>query len=163
MIKDAEAFYKMNLDPEVVKYTGDQSFKSVEEARQFIQNYDAYEKTGLGRWAVLDKENDKFIGFCGFKMNEEGLIDLGFRFIRSEWNKGYATEAARACLTYGFEKLRFQKIIGRVAQENEASIRVLSKIGMKYWKKGICEGIDNALYFRLTKEEFRNLLKDEKN
>jgi RimJ/RimL family protein N-acetyltransferase len=62
-------------------------------------------------------------------MNE---IDLGYRFMQSEWGKGYATEAAAATLEYGFQILQIQSIIGRAHIHNMASISVLQKIGMKF-------------------------------
>ncbi|MCB0472179.1 MAG: GNAT family N-acetyltransferase, partial [Flavobacteriaceae bacterium] len=55
---DAEHFYSLNQDPEVLKYTGDDPFETVNAAKEFLQQYDQYEKYGLGRWAVISKEND---------------------------------------------------------------------------------------------------------
>lgn len=155
--EDAEAFYHMNLDKEVMRYTGDEAFSSPIEARIFIENYDAYLKWGYGRWAVVEKSSTDFIGFCGFKINEENLVDLGFRFIRSRWNQGYATEAADACLNYGFEVLDMKEIVGRADRSNLASIRVLEKIGMSYWKLGSCGGIPNAAYFRISRDDFSKI------
>ena len=50
-ISDAPALYELNSDPEVMRYTGDKPFSSIAEAESFVQNYDAYEKYGFGRWA----------------------------------------------------------------------------------------------------------------
>jgi RimJ/RimL family protein N-acetyltransferase len=154
---DAESFYRMNLDPEVIKYTGDRSFDNVDQAREFLDNYDAYDRFGYGRWAIIESNSNQFIGFCGFKYHQEGYVDLGFRVMRQEWNKGYATEAAQGCLRYGFDKLNFKFVVGRVAKENSASIRVLTKIGMSFWKHGPCDGIENALYYRIDQEDFQNI------
>ena len=57
------------------------------------------------------------------------------RFFRRYWGRGYATEAARACLDYGFRILRLKRIVGRVMRENAASVRVLEKIGLEFWKE----------------------------
>lgn len=111
-------------------------------------------KNGFGRWAVITKTSNSFIGWCGLKLNEQNLIDLGFRFFKREWNKGYATEAAHACLEYGFEELNLKEIIGRVARQNKASIKVLEKLSMNYWKNGNCKGIEDSLYYRVTKEQY---------
>lgn len=130
---DAPHFYHLNADPEVMKYTGDVPFQSVEEALQFIQNYDAYTQYGYGRWTALITENQEYIGWCGLKYSpEKDETDIGFRFMREHWNKGYATEAARVCLTYGFEHLHLKKIVGRAMCDNHASIHVLKKIGMTF-------------------------------
>lgn len=89
-----------------------------------------------GRWAVHQKPLLEFVGWCGLKyIPEREDIDLGYRFKKKSRGKGFATEAASACLQYGFSQLRLQKIIGRALPENLASIRVLEKCGMQY----VCE------------------------
>ncbi len=157
-ISDAPALYELNSDPEVMRYTGDKPFSSISEAKTFVQNYDAYEKYGFGRWAVISKASGRLVGWCGLKRNEKDLIDIGFRFFREEWNKGYATESATATLRYGFEKLGLQRIIGRAARENTASLRVLEKLGMEFWKKDSCMGIANSLYYKIDREQYENLV-----
>jgi RimJ/RimL family protein N-acetyltransferase len=54
-VNDAEYFYLLNLDKEVMKYTGEEPFKNIEKAKYFLKNYDHYEKYGFGRWAVINK------------------------------------------------------------------------------------------------------------
>lgn len=148
--QDAEDLYQLNLDSEVVRYTGDPPFESVESALQFIQNYDHYKKHGFGRWAVITKENDAFIGWCGLKYNEEDEIDIGFRFFQKEWGKGYATEASKATIEYGVSTLNMKHFVGRAAKENTASIKVLEKIGFVFQEQRMCHGIEDALYFTLN-------------
>ena len=150
-INDDEKFFELNTDPEVLKYTGDKPFSSLEEAKLFLVNYSDYGVNGYGRWAVINKSDNKFIGWCGLKLNEENMVDLGFRFFRREWNKGYATEAAKTSLNYGFEILNLEKIIGRASIDNKASIRVLEKIGMQFWKKQQVEGLHEAVYYYKSK------------
>lgn len=130
---DALHLFSLNSDCEVLKYTGDVPFETVDDALKFIKNYRAYLDFGMGRWAVILKENNAFLGWCGLKYNPKTeQVDLGFRFFQKYWNKGYATEAAQACIEYGFTKLKLQKIVGRAMQENKASIQVLTKVGMTY-------------------------------
>ena len=150
--KDAEAFFMLNSDPEVLQYTGDLPFNGVEEAEEFIRNYPDYRRNGFGRWAVVHRSTNEFLGWCGLKLNEENLIDIGFRFFKKEWGKGYATEAAKATLEYGFKQLKLEEIIGRAALANKASIRVLEKLGMTYWKMAPCHGIEDACYYRIGRE-----------
>lgn len=150
-IEDAPALYDLNSDPEVMKYTGDFPFASVEEAEDFVSGYDHYRDYGYGRWSVILRETGEFIGWCGLKLNELGQVDIGFRFFRKHWGKGYATESARATLAYGFSELEMEEIIGRAAKANTASIRVLEKLGMKYWKEDSCKGIDESAYYRIKK------------
>jgi [ribosomal protein S5]-alanine N-acetyltransferase len=146
---DAETFYLLNSSPEVMRFTGDEPFTSIEEAKTFLKNYPDYERNGFGRWAVVLKDNGNIIGWCGLKLNEEKEIDLGYRLFKEHWGKGFATESANACLDYGFNILGFKRIIGRVDRENIASKRVLEKIGMQFWKEAPCGSIGDALYYKI--------------
>ncbi len=94
--------------------------------------------------------DNEFIGWCGLKFNEEKEIDIGFRFLKKEWGKGYARESARATIKYGSEKLNMNHFIGRTAKDNLASIKVLEKIGFEFKEQRTCHGIKDALYFTLT-------------
>ena len=67
-------------------------------------------------------------------------VDVGFRFMRVHWGKGYATEAARASLQYGFNEYSLDRIVGRAMKENAASLRVLEKLGMRFQKEFEDEG-----------------------
>jgi len=59
---DAQLAYELNLDEEVIRYTGDGPFESVEEARDFLSKYDHYQKYGFGRWGVIRKSDNEFLG-----------------------------------------------------------------------------------------------------
>lgn len=155
---DAENLYKLNSDLEVIKYTGDAEFSSIEEVQNFIASYNEYEKNGFGRWSVVLKENDEFIGWCGLKLNEENMIDLGFRIFQKNWNKGIASEASIACLKYGFEVLMLKTIIGRSLKKNISSIKVLEKIGMKHWKDTICHGNKECVYYKIETSQISSYL-----
>lgn len=129
---DAEVAYHLNLDPEVIQYTGDVAFESIDAALIFLKAYDSYQKYGFGRWAVIRKEDHTFLGWCGLKYHPDlDEFDIGFRFFKMYWNQGYATEAAKACLQAGFTKWQMPEIVGNVMAKNLASQRVLEKIGLK--------------------------------
>lgn len=155
LTSDASDAYALNSDPLVMQHTGDQPFADEEEARKFLVNYSDYERHGMGRWAVRLKDDHRFIGWCGLKMHANEEVDLGYRFLRERWNLGYATEASRLCLRIGFEQFDLPYIIGRVVPQNLASIKVLQKIGMTYWKEITCEAHD-ALCFRIDKSTWKN-------
>ena len=133
IVDDAQSFYDLNADPEVVKYTGDKPFVNLAEAKSFLENYNQYQLYGYGRWAVIEKQNGKFLGWCGLKyMPDIDEIDLGYRFFRKYWNYGYATETAKACIEHGFNQLNMSKIVGRSMEANEGSVKVLEKVGMEF-------------------------------
>ncbi|TNE51948.1 MAG: N-acetyltransferase [Bacteroidetes bacterium] len=145
--EDALLLYQLNADPDVLRYTGDVPFASVDAARRFIGEYDAYLKDGFGRWTVLLKQGQNPVGWCGLKRHANGLVDLGFRFLQAYWNKGFATEAAEACLAYGFSVLGIREIVGRAGIQNTASVRVLEKIGMEFAGTDNLEGVGPAVLY----------------
>lgn len=133
-VEDAPLIYELNSDPEVIRYTGD-PMKDLHHAQQVLEQVilPQYALYNHGRWAVHIKPEMVFIGWCGLKARpERNEIDLGYRFMKNSWGKGYATEAAYACLKYGFEGLGLKRIVGRAMPENTASLRVLEKLGMQY-------------------------------
>lgn len=146
-VDDAQSFYDLNSDPEVVKYTGDKNFGNISEAKSFLQNYNQYELYGYGRWAVIDKMSEEFLGWCGLKYSPKSdEVDLGFRFFRKYWNQGYATETAKACIDYGLSNLNVDKIVGRAMEANSASVKVLEKTGMTFVGKFEFELHPGVLY-----------------
>ena len=146
-IEDAENAYRLNLDPEVIQHTGDDSFESIDVAREFLMNYRHYDDYDFGRWAVIAEESVEFLGWCGLKFTPElDEYDIGFRFLKKYWNQGYATEAASACLTLGFEKYNLKTIVGRARKENIGSIRVLEKIGLTYFGDFNFDGNEGVIY-----------------
>lgn len=146
-VDDAMSFYELNENPKVIQYTGDRPFKSVEEAISFLQNYTDYEENGYGRWAVIDKSNNEFLGWCGLKYDSsKEETDLGFRFFEKFWNRGVATESAIACLKYGLDQLKIKKIVGRAMSDNIASIKVLQKLGFIFDKEFDFDGHKGVIY-----------------
>jgi RimJ/RimL family protein N-acetyltransferase len=151
-IEDAKDFYALNLDEEVLKYTGDQPFENLQFAVNFLANYNQYEKFGVGRLAVIDKTTLKFIGWCGLKYSpDKNEYDIGFRFQRNYWNKGYATETSKKCLAFGFSELGIKKVVGRAMKENIGSIKVLEKIGMTFKENFDFEGSEGVIYELIKK------------
>ena len=91
------------------------------------------------------------MGWCGLKcIPARNEIDLGYRFKKNFWGKGYATEAAFACIKYGFEKLHIRRIAGRSVPENAGSRRVLEKCGMKYLGEEFIDGYLHVNYETLN-------------
>jgi ribosomal-protein-alanine N-acetyltransferase len=139
--EDAALLYELNLDPEVIRYTLD-PIKDIDHARRILEQVilPQYVLYNYGRWAVHLKSGHEFIGWCGLKyVPERNEIDLGYRFIKPAWGRGYATEAAYACIKYGFEKLNLRLIIGRAMPDNLGSLKVLEKCGMRFIGEGVVD------------------------
>lgn len=154
LLSDAKDMYLLNAEPEVLKYTGDLPFKDETEALDFIKGYDHFEKNGFGRWVIVDRKTNEYLGWCGLKKHSDGMIDLGYRIKKAYWGRGIASEAAAACLDYGFNVLNMSEIVGRSAKANLASIRILEKIGMQFWKNDTCDGIADAVWYRIDKTSY---------
>ena len=132
---DAEAFFKLNSDPEVLRFVPDKALLNVEQARQILLDHPIadYRKHGFGRGACILKSTGEQIGFAGLKYLEElGEVDVAYRLMPTHWGQGLATEAALASVRYGFTDLGLKRIIGLVMPENIASVRVLEKTGLRY-------------------------------
>ncbi|MCC6701456.1 MAG: GNAT family N-acetyltransferase [Fluviicola sp.] len=146
-VGDAFDFYDLNTDPLVLQFTGDDAFESVENAKEFLSHYSQFTDFQVGRFAVIDKLSNEFLGWCGLKFTPETQeYDLGFRFHQRFWSKGYATETACKCLEYVFISLKIERIVGRAMSENTASIKVLEKLGMVKTGTFDFEGKEGVLY-----------------
>lgn len=127
--QDAEGFFALNQDPHVLQYTGDTSFTSLEQAQDFIRDYDHYAKYGFGRWTVRRAVDQQYLGFCGLRFSAvHSQVDLGFRFARRFWGQGYAHEAALAALDLGFNHYQLAVIYANAMSENHASLHLLHKL-----------------------------------
>lgn len=127
---------QMNQDEEVMKYfpatmTEDESVKF------YLRIQKHFEDHGFGLYVVEDKVKKQFLGYTGFMTaNFEATftpcVEIGWRFNKAYWGKGYATEAANACLAYGFSKLPFEKVYSFTSIHNKKSEAVMQRIGMQY-------------------------------
>lgn len=134
VLEDAHYLVHLNSDPDVIRYTGDEKFQSQLEAQNLIRDklIPHYYKYKMGRFMTFLKDGT-FVGWCGLKyFPENDEVDLGYRFIRSHWGQGFATEASNTCIHYGFNELKLKKIIAKVMPENIASIKVMQKLGMTF-------------------------------
>lgn len=154
---DAKLLYDLNIDPEVVRYTGESSFNSTMDALEVIKNkmIPQFNEYKMGRFLVFTHDGH-FLGWCGLKFfPKTNEIDLGYRFKKEYWGKGFATESSFELLRYGFHDLGLTKIIAKSMPENTASIKVLQKLGMTFkgFFKDPCEPLPMIVY-ELKKENF---------
>lgn len=150
---DAEGMLELDSDPEVHRYLGNKPVQHIDESRKIIEFIrQQYIDNGIGRWAVIEKATDMFIGWSGLKLVTDPInghinyYDLGYRLIRRYWGKGYASESAIASVQYGFDKMQLKEIYGMAEDGNTASQNVLQKAGLKYIEDFVYEGMKMKWY-----------------
>ena len=151
--QDLQGIFELDSDPEVHSYLGNKPIKTLIEAKEIIDFIILqYRKNGIGRWAVIEKESGNFIGWSGFKYINDVIndrtqyYDLGYRFIKKYWGKGFATESAMACLNFGFNKLEQKDIFAIADSRNLASNKILQKIGMTNINEFDYENVPHNFY-----------------
>jgi RimJ/RimL family protein N-acetyltransferase len=153
--RDADALARVISDPETMRfYPAPFDRAGVED--WIGRNIRRYEKDGHGLWAMDLKPTGEMIGDCGITVQEvdgERLPEIGYHVRRDIWGQGFATEAARACRDYGFERLKAEFLVSLIRPENLASRRVAERNGMKVWKQTTRVGLVHDVY-RVTQEEW---------
>lgn len=145
---DAKGMFTLDSNPNVNKYLGNNPVESIQESMGYIDLITKqYENNGIGRFAVVLKETNEFIGWSGIKLltepenNYVNVYEIGYRLQENHWGKGYGSEAAKAWIDYGFTKMNIEKIYASVHKENEASKRILEKLGMQITSDFLWNGI----------------------
>lgn len=131
---DRSPMAAMCADPDVMWDYGYVNTVAESDAR-IARYHDAYLRLGYGRFPVLLRSDGSFLGYCGVMPvfpghpMEPGL-EIGWRLIRAAWGKGYASEAARACLRDGFERCGMNEVLSYTAANNTRSEAVMRRIGL---------------------------------
>lgn len=158
--QDALAWQRlMNEDP-VMRYFPNPTPPSLERAERWVARQMAHwQEQGYGIWAVTLLEDDalagtKLAGWCGLQLlPETGETEVAYAIARAHWGRGYASEAARAALWFGFQQAGFDRIIALVHPDNAASLRVIEKQGMTF--TGLAEYFGMVLRrYVLPRDEF---------
>ncbi|GAA4972609.1 GNAT family N-acetyltransferase [Algibacter aquimarinus] len=137
---DLEGMFELDSDPEVHRYLGNKPVKTKQESLKIINDIiKQYEERGIGRWAAIEKSSGEFIGWSGIRLNTEynmngytKFYDVGYRLIKRFWGKGYATESGKLAVDYAFNSLKLPELYGITELRNQASHKVLLKIGLHY-------------------------------
>src|SRR5689334_9484170 len=133
--EDGEFILELLNEPAFIRNIADRGVRTVEDAQAYIHNgpVASYEKNGFGLFAVELKETGAPIGMCGL-IRRDVLpdVDIGYALLERYWNKGYAYEAAAAVLNYGYTVVGLKRIVAITALDNDASAKVLEKIGLRF-------------------------------
>jgi [ribosomal protein S5]-alanine N-acetyltransferase len=147
---DAGALEAVLGDPVAMQYyPAAVDRRGVEE--WIVRNRERYQREGYGLWAMLLRDSQDVIGDCGcFLRNVDGRddIEIGYHVRRDLWGRGYATEAAKACMDYAFIKLGVDRVISLIRPENLQSVRVAEKNGLACEKVIFWRGYDHCIYAR---------------
>lgn len=152
-MKDIDEYYKLEKDPLVRKYIPNIRNSTYAECKESLKKHiDKYkDRTGIYTWAVVLRENKKFIGITGYRYLEElDKVEMGIRLMPDYWGNGYATETGRALIQYAFKRLGLNEIIAMAVPENEKSMKSLENIGLDFDGYGHFAG-SRVAFFKATK------------
>lgn len=131
---DRDPFAALNADPDVMEFFPAPLSRAESDA--FVDRIEAhFDEHDFGLWAVESAATGDFTGYVGlwpatFEAHFTPAIEVGWRLARRWWGSGIATEAARAAMADGFERLRLDEIVSMTARVNVRSRRVMEKLGM---------------------------------
>ncbi|MFL6244462.1 MAG: GNAT family N-acetyltransferase [Thermoanaerobaculia bacterium] len=127
---DFEEYAAIHTDAEVTRFTTRTHLTRMEAWRHMAMIAGHWHLRGFGMWGAFERDSGQLVGRVGF-YEPDGWpgFELGWTMGRASWGKGYAPEAARACLDYAFDVMKCDHVISLIDPNNVASIRVAEKIG----------------------------------
>jgi len=159
---DVDGYFELDADPDVHRYLGSKPVQNKEqiiESIKFIRQQ--YIDNGIGRWAIIDKKTNAFIGWGGLKLikvltnNHINYYDLGYRLIKKYWGQGIATEVAHSSLLYAYDNLHANDVYAMADCKNTASHNVLTKAGLSFIETFDHHGI-KCNWYKIDKKDFKN-------
>ncbi|QTL47659.1 GNAT family N-acetyltransferase [Priestia aryabhattai] len=141
---DADDIFDCFSQEEVIRYYGQEKFKTIQEALVLIDIFAENYRNQKGmRWGIERLDTGELIGTVGFNQwnQKHKRAEIGYELHPQHWGHGYASEAASAVMTYGFDTLQLVRIGAVVFLENKASQHVLKKLGFQ--KEGV---LKNYMY-----------------
>ena len=152
---DLEGMFALDNNPNVHRYLGKNPILTIDKSQEYINNIrEQYVAHGIGRYAVILKETNQFIGWCGIKYitePENGHVnfhEIGYRFIEDYWGKGYGYESAKAWLDYGFNTMNIKTIYASAHIDNKGSRHILENLGMQAKNEFECNTLP-CIWFEL--------------
>ncbi len=144
---DAPGMFELDSNPTVMRYLGGKTVESVAVSESIIRMVqEQYVKNGIGRYSVILKETNEFIGWSGIKYvtapenNFVNFYDLGYRLIERHWGKGYGYECALPWIDHAFDTMKIDKLNADAHIENIGSNKILQKLGFQFLNQYEWEG-----------------------
>ena len=136
-LDDAEFILELLNEPAWIRFIGDREVRTIADAQKYISEkfVASYVKFGFGLYLVESKDERVSLGICGLvKRDSLEDVDIGFAFLERFWSKGYAVESAFAVMNYAQNTLGLKRIVAITTPDNDASAKVLEKIGLRFEK-----------------------------
>lgn len=129
--EDATALFELSQDPDVIRWVGDRRVPSLQEAWRAIAGWlGHWALRGYGQWAIDERSSGRFIGRAGIINPAEWPgPEVGYLLAKPWWGRGYATEAGRAAMDWGFEQIGFPELLSLIDPANGPSIAVATRLG----------------------------------
>jgi ribosomal-protein-alanine N-acetyltransferase len=150
---DVDDLHRLFTQPGVRRFLWDDEIIPRERTAGVVERSTAlFARHGFGLWAVTFKDRPATLGFCGFwHFHDPPQLELLYGLGEEHWHKGLATEMAIAMMRHGFDVLRFDRIESSTDAANEASVRVMERAGMRFWKREMTNGLD-TIYFGIDRD-----------
>lgn len=133
---ELEDVYRLITDPDVRRFLPDYTIEKEDVLTSLPRRLERWREMGFAQLGVFEKASEKLTGYCGLQyLDKTPEVEIYYGFFKGFWGKGYATEAAKALLRFGFEEAKLEKIVGATHLENFSSQNVLKKIGLKQEKE----------------------------
>jgi ribosomal-protein-alanine N-acetyltransferase len=155
--EELEIVYKMLADKDVTRfYPPGFSITREDVLASMPRRFERWRKRGFAQLGVFEKENENLIGYCGLQyFDNTPEVEIYYGFFKNAWGKGFATEAAKAMLRFGFEETNLDKIVAGTHPDNVASQKVLQKIGLKK-HEGLRRFYNiDSVYFSILREDYK--------
>ena len=156
---DLDDLSRLYADADVMRYLSGHPLTR-EEASGWLNYFLAgWQNYGFGWWAVVQKKSGELIGHCGLQfLHVTPEVEVTYGLARGYWRMGLASEAARACLRYGFEQLKLDRILALADPGNVRSHLVMERVGMRYlkteyYKDDLYEG--DLIYYAILRDGYQ--------
>jgi ribosomal-protein-alanine N-acetyltransferase len=155
ILDDLDSIHALWTNPGVRRFLFDDKIFSREQAAaELNESIDRFEAHGCGLWGARLREQPELIGFCGFRFfHDPPQLQLLYGFHPDHWSKGFATEAARAMIRFGFERAGLDSVIASADAPNLASLGVMERAGMSFDRRETVNEMD-TVYYRLDRRDF---------
>ncbi len=154
--EDFDDLYRLYSDPLVMRYITNGRPKTVEETREGLDRMIGHFRDfGYAMFALFHRSDGRFLGRCGLQpLRDTPWVELGYTLLWDAWGQGFATEAAKECVRFGFEVHKLPQLVAIVMSENSASRHVIEKCGLTYEKTEPYKEADDVAWYKMTRETY---------